>query len=59
MPQRRHTTDEVSLQVTTPPRVKQQLDVHAAQTGRTKRTVVLEALRSYGFELTDREVIGG
>lgn len=56
--QRSDATDEVPLQVTLPRRVKRELDVRAAQTGRTKRTIVLEALRSVGFDMTDEEVAG-
>ena len=59
MPARRSdATDEVPVQVTVPRRVKRELDVRAAQTGRTKRTIVLEALRSVGFDMTDEEVAG-
>ncbi len=32
--------------------------MRAAQTGRTKRTIVLEALRAVGFDMTDEEVAG-
>ena len=56
--QRDEAVDEVPLQVTVPRRVKQELDVRAAQTGRTKRTIVLEALRTAGFKMTDDEVAG-
>lgn len=55
---RRNADDEVPLQVTVPQRIKQELDVKAAQTGRTKRTIVLEALRAAGFDMTDEEVTG-
>lgn len=55
---RRELADEVPLQVTVPRRIKHELDVSAAQTGRTKRTIVLEALRSVGFDMTDEEVAG-
>ena len=55
---RRDAADEVPLQVTVPRRIKHELDVRAAQTGRTKRTIVLEALRSVGFDMTDEEVAG-
>ncbi|WVX49354.1 hypothetical protein ROLI_024460 [Roseobacter fucihabitans] len=50
--------DEVHLQVTVPRRVKHALDVKAAETGRTKRTIVLDALRKAGFDVTDEEVAG-
>ena len=56
--QRSDAADEVPVQVTVPRRVKRTLDVRAAQTGRTKRTIVLEALRSVGFDMTDEEVAG-
>ena len=44
--------------MTVPRQVKRDLDVRAAQTGRTKRTIVLEALRSIGLDITDDEVAG-
>lgn len=50
--------DEVPLQVTVPLRVKRALDVRAAQTGQTKRSIVLEGLRQIGLEVSDDEVIG-
>ena len=50
--------DEVPLQVTVPRRVKRALDVRAAQTGQTKRSIVLEGLRLVGLEVSDDEVIG-
>lgn len=56
--QRGEMVEEVPLQVTVPRHIKQELDVRAAQTGRTKRTIVLEALRSAGFDMTDEEVAG-
>lgn len=34
------------------------MDVQAAESGRTKRSIVLEALKSMGFEVTDEEVAG-
>lgn len=61
MPPRRNEksgTREVPLQVTVPQRVKHALDVHAAETGRTKRSIVLDALRGVGFDVTDEEVAG-
>lgn len=61
MPTKRKETDapeEAHLQVTVPPRLKHALDVKAAETGRTKRSIVLEALRDAGFDLTDEEVAG-
>ena len=50
--------DEVPLQVTVPHRVKRALDVRAAQTGQTKRSIVLEGLRLVGLEVSDDEVLG-
>ncbi|MAM39784.1 MAG: hypothetical protein CL949_15070 [Erythrobacter sp.] len=55
---RREASDEVPLQITVPRRIKHELDVRAAETGRTKRAIVLEALRAAGFEMTDDEVAG-
>lgn len=49
---------EVSLQVIVPAHVKHALDLHAVQTGRTRRALVLEALRSLGIEVTDRDIAG-
>lgn len=49
---------EVHLQVTVPRRLKHALDVQAAESGKTKRTIVLEALRNAGFDVTDEEVVG-
>ena len=51
-------TEEVPLQVTVPPRVKRELDVLAATVGRTKRSIVLEALRTVGVSTTDAEIAG-
>ncbi|WP_413875491.1 hypothetical protein [Albidovulum sp.] len=50
--------DEVPLQVTVPRRVKRALDVRAAQTGQTKRSIVLEGLRLIGLKVSDDEVTG-
>ncbi len=50
--------DEVHLQVTVPRRLKHELDVRAAETGRTKRSIVLGALKEAGFEISDEEVAG-
>lgn len=59
MPAQPHDkSEEVPLQVTLPRRIKRELDMRAAQAGCTKRTIVLEALRSAGFEMTDEEVAG-
>lgn len=49
---------EVSLQVLVPGHVKRALDLRAVQTGRTRRALVLEALRSLGIEVTDRDIAG-
>ena len=51
-------SDEVPLQVTVPRRVKHALDMKAAEDGRTKRSIVLDALRGAGFDVTDEEVAG-
>lgn len=56
--QTKDEADEVHLQVTVPRHVKQSLDIQAAETGRTKRSIVLEALRSAGFAVTDEEIAG-
>lgn len=50
--------DEVPLQVTVPSRVKRELDVMAAAKGRTKRSIVLEALRAIGIQTTSDEIEG-
>ena len=50
--------EEVPLQVTVPRRVKRELDLMAASAGRTKRSIVLEALRAVGIHATDAEVEG-
>ena len=59
---KRHSDDpdsvEVPLQVTVPHLVKRQLDLIAAGAGRTKRSLVLEALRSVGVNTTDEEIEG-
>ena len=57
-PKESSDADEVHLQITVPQRVKHALDVQAAETGRTKRSIVLEALRAVGFYVTDEEVAG-
>ena len=51
-------TEEVPLQVTVPPRIKRELDILAAGSGRTKRSMVLEALRAVGVNATDAEIAG-
>ena len=51
-------TDEVPLQVNVPRRVKRALDMRSAETGQTKRSIVLEGLRRLEFDLTDDEIAG-
>lgn len=61
MPAKRHDKskwDEAHLQVMVPKRLKRALDVRAADTGRTKRSIVLEALRDAGFDVSDEEIAG-
>lgn len=49
---------EVPLQVTVPKRVKRALDLKSVETGRTRRAIVLEALREVGVSVTDDEIAG-
>lgn len=49
---------EVPLQITVPPRVKHALDLKSVETGRTRRALVLEALRELGVAVTDEEIAG-
>ena len=49
---------EVPLQVTVPKRVKHALDLKSVETGRTRRALVLEALREVGVPVTDDEIAG-
>ncbi len=49
---------EVPLQITIPPRVKRALDLKAVETGRTRRALVLEALRQVGVAVTDEDIAG-
>ncbi|WP_147377691.1 hypothetical protein [Mesorhizobium waimense] len=49
---------EVPLQITIPPRVKRELDIKAVETGRTRRALVLEALREVGVTVTDEDIAG-
>ncbi len=49
---------EVPLQVTVPKRVKHALDLKSVETGRTRRALVLEALREVGVAVTDDEIAG-
>jgi hypothetical protein len=49
---------EVPLQITIPPRVKRALDLKSVETGRTRRALVLEALRGVGVPVTDEDIAG-
>ncbi len=49
---------EVPLQVTIPKRVKRDLDLKAVETGRTRRALVLEALREVGVAVNDDDIAG-
>ena len=49
---------EIPLQVTIPPRIKRSLDLKAAETGSTRRALVLMGLRHIGIEVTDVEISG-
>ena len=49
---------EVPLQVTVPKRVKRALDLKSVETGRTRRALVMEALREVGVSVTDDEIAG-
>ena len=49
---------EVPLQVTVPKRVKRAFDLKAVETGRTRRALVLEALREVGVPVTDDDIAG-
>ncbi len=49
---------EVPLQVTIPKRVKRALDLKSVETGRTRRALVLEALRAVGVTVSDDDVAG-
>ncbi len=49
---------EVPLQVTIPKRVKRSLDLKSVETGRTRRALVLEALREVGVTVTDDDIAG-
>ena len=49
---------EVPLQVTVPKHIKRALDLKSAETGRTRRALVLEALREVGVSVTDDEIAG-
>lgn len=49
---------EVPLQVTIPKHVKRALDLKSVETGRTRRALVLEALREVGVKVTDDDIAG-
>ncbi|GAA0317950.1 hypothetical protein GCM10009087_30420 [Sphingomonas oligophenolica] len=49
---------EVPLQITVPPKVKRAIDLKSVETGRTRRALVLEALRGAGIEITDDDIAG-
>lgn len=49
---------EVPLQVTIPKHVKRALDLRSVETGRTRRALVLEALRGVGVAVTDDDIAG-
>jgi hypothetical protein len=49
---------EVPLQVTIPKRVKRALDLKSVETGRTRRALVLEALRAVGVTVSDDDIAG-
>ena len=49
---------EVPLQVTVPRKIKHALDLASVKTGRTRRALVLEALRGVGVAVTDEDIAG-
>lgn len=49
---------EVPLQITVPPKVKRAIDLKSVETGRTRRALVLEALRGVGIDITDDDIAG-
>lgn len=49
---------EVPLQITVPPKVKRAIDLKSVETGRTRRALVLEALRGVGVDITDDDIAG-
>lgn len=51
-------TAEVPLQITVPPKVKRAIDLKSVETGRTRRALVLEALRSVGVDVTEDDIAG-
>jgi len=48
--------DDVALQVMVPRRIKHALGVKAASEGTTQRTIVLRALKAFGFEVGENEI---
>lgn len=53
-----HDEPEVPLQITVPKRVKHALDLKSVETGRTRRALVLEALREVGVSVTEDDIAG-
>jgi hypothetical protein len=49
---------EVPFQITVPPKVKRAIDLKSVDTGRTRRALVLEALRGVGIDITDDDIAG-
>jgi hypothetical protein len=49
---------EVPLQITVPPKIKRAIDLKSVETGRTRRALVLEALRGVGIDITDDDIAG-
>ena len=48
---------DVALQIEVPERVRTSLRVRAAQDGETIRMCVLRALRAYGIEVEDQDLV--
>ncbi|TAM83236.1 MAG: hypothetical protein EPN41_14345 [Candidimonas sp.] len=53
-----HDEPEVPLQITVPKHVKRAIDLKSVETGRTRRALVLEALREVGVPVTDGDIAG-
>jgi hypothetical protein len=49
---------EVPLQITVPPKVKRAIDLKSVETGRTRRALILEALRGVGIDISDGDIAG-
>lgn len=49
---------EVPLQVTVPPHVKMELDLRSVETGKTRRALILEALKQVGMQVTEEDIVG-